>query len=129
MAAQGNDGDEIVGINVTPLVDIMLVLLVIFMVTAKLIVSRALPMDLPHAATAGETQVMLTVSIEPSGAVSIDGVHVDDAELRRRAAAAPDMRAVIHASRTSMHGAVIHVIDELRRAGVTRIAFAAERAS
>jgi len=129
MAASGSDGDEIVGINVTPLVDIMLVLLVIFMVTAKLIVSRAVPMDLPTAATAGETQVVLTVSIEPNGAVSIDGVHVDDAELRRRAAAAHDARAVIHAARTSTHGAVIHVIDELRRAGVSRIAFAAERSS
>lgn len=129
MAASGSDGDEIVGINVTPLVDIMLVLLVIFMVTAKLIVSRAVPMDLPTAATAGETQVVLTVSIEPNGAVSIDGVHVDDAELRRRAGAVHDARAVIHAARTSTHGAVIHVIDELRRAGVSRIAFAAERAS
>lgn len=134
MAANtSNDDDGIVGINVTPLVDIMLVLLVIFMVTARLIVSRAVPMDLPQAATAGETQVVLTVSIETSGAMSIDGARIDDAELRRRAAgvlaASREPRAVIHAARSTTHGAVIHVVDELRRAGITRIAFAAERAS
>jgi len=126
-ASSGNDDDGIVGINVTPLVDIMLVLLVIFMVTAKLIVSRAVPMDLPKAASAGETQVMLTISIEASGATSIDGVRVDDTEIRRRAAAMHAGRAVIHAARSASHGAVIHVIDELRSVGVTRIAFAAER--
>jgi biopolymer transport protein ExbD len=129
MAASSNDGDEIVGINVTPLVDIMLVLLVIFMVTAKLIVSRAVPMELPTASTAGETQVVLTVSIDPTGAMFIDGVRIDDAELRRRAAAVRDQRAVIHAARSSTHGSVIHVVDELRRAGVSKIAFAAERSS
>ena len=51
-------GDEaIVGINVTPLVDITLVLLIIFMVTAKLIVSQAIPFDLPKGATGAVTQV------------------------------------------------------------------------
>jgi biopolymer transport protein ExbD len=129
----GNDDDGIVGINVTPLVDITLVLLVIFMVTARLIASRAVPMDLPSAATAGETQVVLTISIETSGAISIDGARVDEAELHRRArgvlAASREPRAVIHASRSTTHGSVIHVVDELRRAGITRIAFAAEKTS
>jgi len=129
VSAGANDDDAIVGINVTPLVDIMLVLLVIFMVTARLIVSRAVPMDLPHASTAGETSSVLTISVEISGAVSIDGVRVDDAELRRRALAAQEPRAVIHAARAATHGAVIHVVDELRRAGITKIAFAAEPAS
>jgi biopolymer transport protein ExbD len=72
---------------------------------------------------------MLTISIEASGAMSIDGVKVDDAELRRRASAMHDGRAVIHAARAASHGAVIHVIDELRVSGITRIAFAAERPS
>jgi biopolymer transport protein ExbD len=46
-AAGEDDEDLISGINVTPLVDVMLVLLVIFMVTAKIIVSQGMPMDLP----------------------------------------------------------------------------------
>ena len=50
----------ITGINVTPLVDITLVLLIIFMVTAKLVVSRAMPMDLPKAATAGSLRALST---------------------------------------------------------------------
>jgi len=62
----------ITGINVTPLVDITLVLLVIFMVTAKLVVSRALPMDLPKAATGGEVQQIFSVSLLANGTRQVD---------------------------------------------------------
>jgi len=73
---QGNGGDDdlITGINVTPLVDVVLVLLIILMVTASYIVSKAIPMDLPHADTGqSDTQPRtLTVSIDQSGQLFLD---------------------------------------------------------
>ncbi|MBI2395583.1 MAG: biopolymer transporter ExbD [Deltaproteobacteria bacterium] len=133
MAASAEPGDDgIVGINVTPLVDIMLVLLIIFMVTARLIVSSAVPLDLPKAASAGETQTVFVVSIDDKGVVRADGREAkDDGTLRAAARAAlqktRELRTVIHASRAATHGAVLHVLDVLRLEGVTKVAFGAEK--
>ena len=60
-------GGIIEGINVTPLVDIMLVLLVIFMVTTKLVDSPALPLDLPQASQSEQVQTVLAISITANG--------------------------------------------------------------
>jgi biopolymer transport protein ExbD len=129
-----NEEDGIVGINVTPLVDITLVLLVIFMVTAKLIAQASVPMDLPKAASATATQTVLTVSVDEAGRIAVDGQEIaDDAALRARAASAlasdPQLRTVVQASSRARHGAVLHVIDEFRQAGITKVAFAADAAT
>ena len=133
MAAQASAADDegIVGINVTPLVDITLVLLIIFMVTAKLIASQGVPLDLPKAASAGETQTVFAVSVDPNGVTSIEGKPVDDATLMGAAKTAlgknKDLRTVVQASSQTAHGKVLHVVDELRLAGIQKIAFAAEK--
>lgn len=134
-AFQTHDDNEIVAsINVTPLVDIVLVLLVVFMVTAKLITQQGLPMDLPRAATAGATQTVLTVSLDERGRLYADGRELGgDEELRRIAQQAnqknPELRTVLQAAGSAPHASVMHVLDELRASGVTRIAFAAEPAA
>jgi biopolymer transport protein ExbD len=133
VASIDNHDELVSGINVTPLVDVTLVLLIIFMVTARLIAQRGLPSDLPKAASAGEVQTVFAVSVDAEGKRSVDGAPVeDDAELRRLAEAAlashPDLRTVIQASGESRHASVIHVLDELRLAGVTKIAFATDPA-
>ena len=130
--APSTDDDAIVGINVTPLVDVTLVLLIIFMVCAKLVASQGIPLDLPTAATATETQTMFTVSVDREGHVLANGKRVaDDAELRSAAKEAlaknRELRTVVQASKTASHGNVLHVVDELRKVGITRIAFAADR--
>ena len=64
---QADNGDEgIVGINVTPLVDITLVLLIIFMVVAKMVVSQSVPLDLPKAASGTDVQVVFSVELYAS---------------------------------------------------------------
>jgi biopolymer transport protein TolR len=134
MASVGPSGDDgITEINVTPFVDITLVLLVIFMVTAKLMSPSALPLDLPQAATGGETQTVLVVGVDAQGHMTADGdALTDDGALRalaaRRLAEVPELRTVIQASSSASHGAVVHVLDELRSAGVHRVAFAVEPA-
>src|SRR3954462_12149506 len=133
-SATKDDDDAITGINVTPLVDVTLVLLFIFMVTAKLIAGHGIPLDLPKAATAGTTQTMLTLSIDAQGKVSANGEPVaSDAALRdqaRRALAQnPELRTVIAASAAASHGSVMHVVDTVRDAGAVKIAFAADKAA
>jgi biopolymer transport protein ExbD len=132
MASIQNTDEEITGINVTPLVDVTLVLLIIFMVTAKLITGQGIPLDLPKAKTAGATQTVLNVSIDAQGGVLANGRKLgSDAELKSRASEAlksnPELRTVISASESASHGKVMHVLDTVRDAGITRVAFAADK--
>jgi biopolymer transport protein ExbD len=127
MAAQAASDDEMItGINVTPLVDITLVLLVILMVTASYVVSRAIPVELPKGATGETTPTTLTVSVDRSGKTFLDAEAVDDVTLRARVKRAhdadPETRAVIAADGRTNHSNVIHVIDLLRRENVTKFA-------
>jgi len=131
MAGSSGDDDEglISGINVTPLVDVMLVLLVIFMVTAKIIVSQGMPMDLPKSASGENMQSIFSVDLSVDGKVRVDQKALvnDDAILpvaRQARAINKEIRAVIRADKKVEHGRVIHVLDLLRQAGIAKIAFA-----
>ena len=128
MTAQSNGQSMFSGINVTPLVDIMLVLLVIFMVTARLIVSQTLPLDLPKAATGGEQQIVFAVALNSAGEMSVDSRNVKDEQeflrLARSARASnADLRAVIHADKSVSYGNVVRVMDLLKQGGIGKIAF------
>jgi biopolymer transport protein ExbD len=120
-------GQMIVGINVTPLVDITLVLLIIFMVTASYIVNPAIKVDLPKAASGSEqTKTTLALTIAKDGVVYLNGERTTDAgivqyiggELPKN----PDLQAIIAADKVVPHGDVIHVIDLVKRSGVHRFA-------
>jgi biopolymer transport protein ExbD len=118
----------ITGINVTPLVDITLVLLIVFMVTAKLVVSRALPIDLPPAATGGELQTIFSVSLAKDGRITVDGAPAADGDALLRLARSarvkdPELRALVQADGDVPHRRVIAALDVLRQAGIDRVAF------
>jgi biopolymer transport protein ExbD len=121
--------DAITGINVTPLVDITLVLLIIFMVTTKIVLNQTVPLDLPKAATGtSDVQVVFSIILAADGRAMVDAKSVpnDDAilQLARDAQAQhPDLRAVIKADSAVTHGRVIHVLDLLKQAHVNKIAF------
>jgi biopolymer transport protein ExbD len=125
----GGDADEaITGINVTPLVDITLVLLIIFMVTAKIIVSQSVPLDLPKAASGTDVQTVFSIVMASNGTIQVDGKTLanEDAILpiaRDAHAKNAELRAVIKADSMVTHGHVIHVLDLLKQAGVSKIAF------
>lgn len=131
MASPQPQGDGlIVGINVTPMVDIMLVLLIIFIVTAKIIVTPAVPMDLPEASQTEQVQVMMSVIVPARGPTLVDGKPATTpAELRRLAEAArardPGMRVVINADGDVPHRRVLETLDSLKQAGLVRVAFGA----
>lgn len=129
MAATAQDTDEaITGINVTPLVDIMLVLMIILMVQAKDLVSQSVPLDLPKAATGSQVQSVFSVVLAADGTTQVDSKTVPNDEAIFQLAKDAwtknnELRAVIKADKTVPHGRVIHVLDLLKQAGVTKIAF------
>ena len=133
MAGTTSHSDEgITGINVTPLVDITLVLLIIFMVTAKTVVAQTLPFDLNKQKHTVEQVVVFAVTIDRDGRIQANGRPMSDDESLRAAAtsalsADPGTRAVIQASPHVSHGVVIHVLDQLRRAGLERVGFALQQ--
>jgi biopolymer transport protein ExbD len=131
MASSDLEDEEgiISGINVTPLVDVTLVLLIVFMVTAKIIVSQGMPMDLPKAATGEEVQNVFSVELTLDGHTRVDSTAVpSDASISELAKQAKsknkDIRAVIRADKKVEHGRVINVLDLLKQAGIAKIAFA-----
>ena len=129
-----NGGSSMInGINVTPLVDIMLVLLIIFMVTAKLVVAptSALGVQLPKSASGDAVQVIFSVQLTRQGGSYVNGhaVASDDAiklQADQEQAQHPDLRAVIQADGDVPHRRVIHVMDLLSQAHVSNIAFAVD---
>ena len=135
MAAGGGNGSSgmINGINVTPLVDIMLVLLIIFMVTAKLVVApeTALGVQLPKAASGDAVQVIFSVQLTRQGGSFVNGHAVADEDAIKVQAEQEllqhaDLRAVIQADGEVPHRRVIHVMDLLSQAHVNNIAFAVD---
>jgi biopolymer transport protein ExbD len=127
LGQQEEDG-MVTGINVTPLVDVSLVLLIIFMVTARLIEQRSLPLDLPKAAQGQDIQLVFGLELHANGDMVVDGRKLpsDDAILalaREAQARNPELRAIIRADTTVQHGRVIRTLDLLKQAGVTKIAF------
>jgi biopolymer transport protein ExbD len=127
MQTSSSSSDEsITGINVTPLVDVVLVLLVVLMVTATYLASRSIPVDLPSGKTGEATTAPLTVSLTKAGNLYVDGVPSTEAELRARLASArsrePELRAVIAADGAVPHRRVVGIIDLLRQEHVDRFA-------
>jgi biopolymer transport protein ExbD len=133
MAAQSNAEDAITGINVTPLVDVTLVLLVVFMVTATTIVKEAIEVDLPRAASGGETVGRtLAFALDRDAGLFLDGRPVSREEaraaVRAALAEAPETRALLGADRTVAHGEVVGLIDLVKGEGLTRFAIQIEQA-
>ena len=116
-------------INVTPLVDVMLVLLIIFMVTAPLL-TAGVPVDLPdsRANALPQDAEPLTVSIDGEGVVYLDDSPLAPGELADRLADVPPggdgtmPEVTLRADRTLQYAAVVGVMGELNRAGFNRIA-------
>ncbi|MFK4811283.1 ExbD/TolR family protein [Devosia sp. ZW T5_3] len=113
-------------INITPMVDVMLVLLIVFMVAAPLM-TMGVPIDLPETrAQAMPLQTKpITVTVEPDGALSIEGepVTLDTlvASVAALAVEGTDERLYVRGDTTAAYGAIMEVMGELSGAGYSRI--------
>lgn len=133
MAFKSDAGDDVLAeINVVPLVDIILVVLIIFMVTAPMIMKPSINVNLPKAAT-GEatTPSKLNITISGDGQIQLDGKSADEAAIQAFAANEaqknPEVQAIITADRDVPHGRVVSVLDIVKAAGVKKFAISIDK--
>jgi len=118
-------------INVTPLVDVMLVLVVIFIITAPLLAS-SIRLDLPNteAATPGDAPKFVTVALDKAGQAFFNDRPVSQPELAQRLAdtgkANPQTEVQLRADEAVPYGRVVEVMGAAQKAGLNRIGFVAE---
>ena len=131
------DQDEAISeINVTPLVDIMMVLLIIFMVTASYIAHKAITVKLPKAATASDTvSKNLSFALDSESSLYLDGKLITfeqiEQAIQEKKNNYPDVptekwQALISADVTTPHGAVVRLIDLVRKGGIIDFAIQVE---
>ncbi len=131
-AFSDDDSDRrIVDINVTPLVDITLVLLIVFMVTTTYIVNPTIKIDLPKAASGSEqAKTTLALTLSKDGDLYLNGEKSDEGAVTRYIGGElpknPDLQAIIAADKVVPHGSVVRVIDLVKRAGVRKFAINVE---
>jgi len=127
-AAQGESEEVMSEINVTPLVDVMLVLLVVFLVTAPLL-ANTIRVNLPQTAkTSGNNQEpkkSINLSIAAGGKVYIDKREIElatvESELKGLKAAYPELIVHLNADKDINYGLVAKTMSSVDRAGITRL--------
>ncbi|MBM76624.1 MAG: biopolymer transporter ExbD [Proteobacteria bacterium] len=127
----GGDDEAIVDINITPFVDIILVVLIIFMVTATYIVQESIKVNLPEAATGEATEdSSLAITIDAQGLLYLDGEQINKADLRAKIVqekqlaqkSGADVVCLIGADHAVSHGEVVSVIDLVKQEGIAKFA-------
>ncbi len=134
MASKYNsdDLDVIADINVVPLVDIILVVLIIFMVTAPMFIRPTINVNLPKAASGDKTTPSkLNIALTADGKINLNGAFVDEKAVQAKAAEElaqnPDVQAIISADKDTPHGQVIGVLDAVKSVGVKKFAISIEK--
>ena len=129
----GGDDDVIADINITPFVDIILVVLIIFMVTATTIVKSSIKVNLPEAATGEATEsTSLGITLLADGGLLLDGESITPEQLTTFVKGArqedADVVCLIAADREVQHGRVVWVIDLIKSLGVSKFAINIDKA-
>lgn len=133
MAFKSDSQDELLAeINVVPLVDVILVVLIIFMVTAPMIMKPSINVNLPKAGTGDATKPSkLNIIIGKGGELSLDGQSANDQQVQAAAAEEfkrnPDTQAIISADKDVPHGRVVSVLDIVKSAGVKKFAISIDK--
>ena len=133
MAGKMNSDDTIISdINIVPLVDIILVVLIIFMVTAPSMIKPSIEVNLPSASSSEETEPsFLQVTVTTEGRILINNTEVDEAKAFELAKIEldknPKVQAVISADQEAYHRNVMKVMDWLKKAGVDDFAVSTDR--
>jgi biopolymer transport protein ExbD len=132
MKAGADHDDAISEINVVPLVDIILVVLIIFMVTAPMFIKPTIKVNLPKAASGdSSTPSQLNIAITAEGRLSLNGSPATDEVIRAKALEQvgkdPEVQAIISADRDTPHGKVVGVIDVVKGAGVKKFAISIDK--
>lgn len=132
MTAGSGDDDEINNINITPMVDVILVLLVIFMVTANFLKKESININLPKVAAADPNVAKSTqVAITKDGRILLEGKKVNEKQLAQTIKAEskirPNMRVTLSADENLPYGTVASLMGLIRKAGVNKIALSVKK--
>jgi biopolymer transport protein TolR len=123
----GDDG-VVAEINITPLTDVFLVLLIIFMVTSSVVANQSKQVDLPGAQVSETTPKGVTVTVLQDGSMQVNDVATSDAELfARLEAALKDTReklVILRGDKSVLLGKAVNILDVAQQAGATGIALA-----
>lgn len=127
-----DDNDAIADINVVPLVDIILVVLIIFMVTAPMFMKPTINVNLPKASSGEQTTpTKLNIGLTADGRINLNGTFVDEDAVKARAleevAQNPDVQAIISADKDVPHGKVVGVLDIVKASGVKKFAISIDK--
>jgi biopolymer transport protein ExbD len=131
-ASEHTDDGVVTGINITPMVDVMLVLLIIFMVTTQFVSESGLKINLPKAATTeASPTASLMVSLNDQGALFLMEEPVDlnglRANLEREVGLNPGVRVTVAADGQVSYEQVIGVLDAVKQSGITKVALASQQ--
>jgi biopolymer transport protein ExbD len=131
-ATEGTDDGVVTGINITPMVDVMLVLLIIFMVTTQFVSESGLKINLPKAATVeASPTASLMVSLNEQGDLFLMEEPVDfnglKANLEREVGLNPGVRVTVAADGQVSYEQVIGVLDAVKQSGITKVALASQQ--
>jgi biopolymer transport protein TolR len=134
MAMSSGDADEAINdINITPLVDVCLVLVIIFMVTAPMFSEPAIKVDLPTANTQeGEEKDKIVLTLSKDGRYAVDQFKFEDvkqaqAKLREKLAASESKLVILRADREAYHGQLTDLMARAKDAGALSMTIATER--
>lgn len=130
MRRQHNLSEPAVGLNITPLIDMVFILLVFFVVNTSFVKESGVEIDRPNAKSAvSQKQANIMIAVTREGAIWIDKKKVDIRSLRghieRLHAESPEGSAVVLADKHSETGIVMQVVDQARLAGIEKVAVAA----
>jgi len=132
MSMGGSSDEAITEINVTPLVDVSLVLVIIFMVTAPLFSQPVMKVDVPKAVTnEGKEQENVTITIDPDEKIAVNAKEVTKdemkGELKLQLAKSSDKVVIIRADKLTNHGIVVEALDIAKELGAKSLVFATEQ--
>ncbi|MBI2386283.1 MAG: biopolymer transporter ExbD [Elusimicrobia bacterium] len=132
MHATDDADSPITGINITPLVDVVLVVLIIFMATAPMIARRAIKVDVPKVSKSDKTATeAIAVALNDKRELTVTGkpTTLDDLKKMLSAATAlkPDQAVTLSADKTLPYGEIAELLDAVRSAGVKKVGLEVQR--
>jgi biopolymer transport protein ExbD len=132
IGGSGGDDEPIASINIVPLVDIILVVLIIFMVTAPLVLKPTIDINLPKASSGDQSPpTPLNIAVKADGAISLNGQPSTLQEVTvfvaKMVAEKPETAAILQADKTVTLEKLTELIDVVKSAGVKRVAFSIDK--
>ena len=128
----GNDNEEISNINITPMVDVILVLLVIFMVTANFLKKESVNINLPKVAAADpNVRQSIQIALTRDGMLLMEGVQVSEEDMMNsltdEVRLRPNMRVTISADERLEYSKIARLMGLVKQAGVTKLALSVKK--